>query len=117
MSRNNIPSYSQKQKVTLNDKYDNCHKIRHFRQDCRMLKILDSLKKAYNIKQNNVPRFKQHQPQLSRTNVVGNHKEKNSNLKLFRLGIAFITIKQPQMTKIKSIYYLDSYISCYLINN
>ena len=30
MSRNNNPSYNQKQKATLNNKCYNCYKIRHF---------------------------------------------------------------------------------------
>ena len=46
MSKNNKLSYSQKQKATLNDKYYNCHKIKHFRQDYRMQNFKLAKRKA-----------------------------------------------------------------------
>ena len=58
MSRNNKPSYSQKQKITLNNKCYNCHKMVYFEQDYRMQNFRLAKRKASDIRQNNVPRSK-----------------------------------------------------------
>ena len=64
MSKNNKPSYSQKQKVILNNKYYNCHKMEHFGQDCKIQDFKLAKRKANNTRQDNAPRSKQHQLQL-----------------------------------------------------
>lgn len=58
MSKNNKLSYSQKQKTTLNDKYYNYHKMRHFKQDYKMQNFRLAKKKVSDTKQDNVLRFK-----------------------------------------------------------
>ena len=117
MSRNNKPSYSQKQKTTLNDESYNCHKIEHFGRDCRMQDFRLAKRKASDTRQDDAPRFKQHQLQLRRANVVADHKEENSNPEPFHPRTAFMTIEQPKMTKAKSTWYLDSCASHHLTNN
>ena len=58
ISRNNKPSYYQKQKAILNDKYYNYYKIGHFRQNCRVQDFRLAKRKASDTKQNNAPRSK-----------------------------------------------------------
>ena len=64
ISKNNKPSYNEKQKVILNNKYYNYYKMGHFKWDCKMQNFRLAKKKASDTIQDDAPRSKQFQPHL-----------------------------------------------------
>lgn len=109
----NKPAYMLKKKnqkhkaMTISkNKYINCHKMGHFRRDCRMpdYRLLKK-KSTDNARQDcdNSPRPKPHNQYQQKANVAAvNHKEGNSDLEPFYPGRAFTTIESNIMSKTKS---------------
>ena len=67
-------------------------------QDFRLAK-----RKRSDTKQNNTPRFKQHQSQLRLANIAADHEKEDSDPEPFHPRTVFMTTKLLKITKAKSI--------------
>lgn len=123
----------RKSTATSEDECFNCHKMGHFRRDCRhpdyrSLKKKntgnakqdreDSLRPRYHNSQNSQQRKK---PQPRRANVVTNNNEdEDSDPEPFRPRKAFMTTEstaESTMSRTRSTWYLDSCASRHLTND
>lgn len=122
MSRNS--SHKRKTTTTSKDKCFNCHKIGHYRKDCKYpdYRLLNKKRSSNNTRQdrdcNNSLRARQNNnTQPCKANVTANLKDENSDLKPFCPKKAFITTKLTIMSRTKSMWYLDLCTSRHLTNN